>query len=123
MVSFAITVTVIVAAARAGISDLPLPSFASQPAPLAHGVPAAVPKQSPTCSACYLQPPHCDPVANECGSWVVFPYFLSFVVLVSMVMLNLFTAVIIEAFEAQEEQDVRMPLRTHLGRCAAQLVP
>jgi hypothetical protein len=37
---------------------------------------------------------------------VVYPYFISFVVLVSIIMLQLFTAVIIESFEAQEEQDV-----------------
>lgn len=52
-----------------------------------------------------LQPPDCDP-SKDCGSWVVYPYFLSFVVLVTIIMLQLFTAVIIESFEAQEEQDV-----------------
>jgi hypothetical protein len=36
----------------------------------------------------------------------VYPYFVSFVLLVSMIMLNLFTAVILESFEAQQEQDV-----------------
>jgi hypothetical protein len=53
-----------------------------------------------------LQPPDCDPALGECGSWVVYPYFVSFVLLVSMIMLNLFTAVILESFEAQQEQDV-----------------
>lgn len=52
-----------------------------------------------------VQPPDCDP-SRDCGSWVVYPYFISFVVLVSIIMLQLFTAVIIESFEAQEEQDV-----------------
>lgn len=52
-----------------------------------------------------LQPPDCDP-ASDCGSWVAYPYFITFVVLVSIIMLQLFTAVIIESFEAQEEQDV-----------------
>jgi len=52
-----------------------------------------------------LQPPDCDP-STDCGSWVAYPYFISFVVLVSIIMLQLFTAVIIESFEAQEEQDV-----------------
>jgi hypothetical protein len=33
---------------------------------------------------------------------VAFPFFLSFVLLVSIVMLNLFTAVIIENFEKQQ---------------------
>lgn len=53
-----------------------------------------------------MQPPDCDPALGECGSWVVYPYFISFVLLVSMIMLNLFTAVILESFEAQQEQDV-----------------
>lgn len=56
--------------------------------------------------ACLLQPPDCDASAGECGSWVVYPYFISFVLLVSVIMLNLFTAVILESFEAQQEQDV-----------------
>jgi hypothetical protein len=64
---------------------------------------------------CLLQPPDCDP-AVDCGSWVVYPYFISFVVLVSIIMLQLFTAVIIESFEAQEEQDVSTHLRpAHRG--------
>jgi hypothetical protein len=58
-----------------------------------------------TVLAIFLQPPDCDP-SKDCGSWVVYPYFISFVVLVSIIMLQLFTAVIIESFEAQEEQDV-----------------
>jgi hypothetical protein len=37
---------------------------------------------------------------------VAYPYFLSFTILMSIIMLNLFTAVIIESFEAQQEQDV-----------------
>mgnify|MGYP001807536840 CR=1 FL=1 len=55
--------------------------------------------------ATFVQPPDCDP-SHDCGTWVVYPYFISFVVLVSIIMLQLFTAVIIESFEAQEEQDV-----------------
>ncbi|KAF8072369.1 NaCP60E [Scenedesmus sp. PABB004] len=55
--------------------------------------------------AAMVHPPECDASAGECGSWVVYPYFLSFVLLVSIIMLNLFTAVILESFEAQQEQD------------------
>jgi hypothetical protein len=57
-------------------------------------------------SFCRTQPPDCDPALGECGSWVVYPYFISFVLIVSIIMLNLFTAVILESFEAQQEQDV-----------------
>eukprot|EP00775_Hariotina_reticulata_P006841 gene6841-7059_t len=55
--------------------------------------------------ACLIAPPDCDPSKGECGSWVAYPYFLSFTILMSIIMLNLFTAVIIESFEAQQEQD------------------
>lgn len=73
---------------------------------------AALPPMPPTRAAwlpapARAQPPNCDPAAGECGSWVAYPFFVSFVVLVSIIMLQLFTAVIIESFEAQEEQDVR----------------
>ncbi|KAI8464917.1 MAG: Ion transport protein-domain-containing protein [Monoraphidium minutum] len=56
-------------------------------------------------AGCRVQPPYCDPAAGECGTWVAIPFFLSFVLLVSIVMLNLFTAVIIENFEKQQEQE------------------
>ncbi|WIA07983.1 hypothetical protein OEZ85_007455 [Tetradesmus obliquus] len=55
--------------------------------------------------ACMIKPPDCDPALGECGSWVVYPYFISFVLIVSIIILNLFTAVILESFEAQQEQD------------------
>jgi hypothetical protein len=48
------------------------------------------------------QPPKCDPTLGNCGTWVAIPFFISFVLLVSIVMLNLFTAVIIENFEKQQ---------------------
>jgi hypothetical protein len=51
------------------------------------------------------QPPHCSYEAGTCGSWAAIPYFISFVLLITIVMLNLFTAVIIENFEKQQEQD------------------
>ena len=50
------------------------------------------------------QPPECDRAAGTCGSWVAVPYFLSFYLLVSVVMLNLVTAVILENFERMDEQ-------------------
>ena len=43
------------------------------------------------------------PDAN--GSWVSYPYFISFVIAVSMIMLNLFTAVIIENFENTQDHE------------------
>jgi hypothetical protein len=36
---------------------------------------------------------------------VAIPYFLTFVLLIAIIMLNLFSAVIIESFEKQQEQD------------------
>lgn len=66
-----------------------------------------------------LQPPDCDPALGECGSWVVYPYFISFVLIVSIIMLNLFTAVILESFEAQQEQDVSDALVGSSWHCAA----
>ena len=52
------------------------------------------------------QPPDCYPDLGECGNhWVVIPYVLSFVLLVAIIMLNLFTAVILENFEKQQEQE------------------
>ena len=50
-----------------------------------------------------VQPPACG--GDKCGNEGAVPFFLSFVFLVSIVMLNLFTAVIIENFEKQYEQE------------------
>jgi len=50
-----------------------------------------------------VQPPACE--GDKCGNEGAVPFFLSFVFLVSIVMLNLFTAVIIENFEKQYEQE------------------
>jgi len=54
---------------------------------------------------CAVQPPDCDMKAGNCGSFATYPFFISFVVIVSMIMLNLFTAVIIENFENQQDHD------------------
>ena len=43
--------------------------------------------------------------ADANGSWVSYPYFISFVIAVSMIMLNLFTAVIIENFENMQDHE------------------
>ena len=42
---------------------------------------------------------------NTVTGWASYPYFISFVILVSMVMLNLFTAVIIENFENSQDHE------------------
>lgn len=52
-----------------------------------------------------VQPPNCEPELKNCGSLVATPFFISFVFLVSIVMLNLFTAVIIENFEKLYDQE------------------
>jgi hypothetical protein len=54
---------------------------------------------------CAVQPPACDMKAGNCGSWGSYPFFISFVIIVSMILLNLFTAVIIENFENMQEHE------------------
>ena len=54
---------------------------------------------------CSVQPPDCDLDAGNCGSPAAYPFFITFVVIVSMIMLNLFTAVIIENFENMQDHD------------------
>ena len=56
----------------------------------------------PTLDSQNPQPPGCDHALGDCGTWFAIPYTLSFVLLVSVIMLNLFTAVIIENFEKQQ---------------------
>ncbi len=51
------------------------------------------------------QPPDCDPSLGDCGTWLALPYFLTFFLVAPIIMLNLFTAVIIENFEKTHEQD------------------
>ncbi|GIL55074.1 hypothetical protein Vafri_10591, partial [Volvox africanus] len=55
--------------------------------------------------SCMVKPPHCSRTAGDCGSWLALPYFLLFFLLIAIIMLNLFTAVIIENFEKAHEQD------------------
>lgn len=43
--------------------------------------------------------------AGDCGSYAAYPFFVTFVVIVSMIMLNLFTAVIIENFENTQDHE------------------
>lgn len=42
---------------------------------------------------------------GDCGSYAAYPFFVTFVVIVSMIMLNLFTAVIIENFENTQNHE------------------
>eukprot|EP00899_Mesostigma_viride_P026282 jgi/Mesvir1/6839/Mv09018-RA.1 len=55
---------------------------------------------------CMVQPPKCNHKLDNCGSPVAIVYFITFVIIVSMMMLNLFTAVIIENFEKQQESEM-----------------
>lgn len=54
---------------------------------------------------CQVQPPDCDPNLGNCGTPIAIPYFISFYILVTIILLNLLTAVIIENFETQQEQE------------------
>nr|AEJ87267.1 voltage operated calcium channel Cav1A [Dugesia japonica] len=45
---------------------------------------------------------HCEPGTNEhglCGSWVAYPYFISFYMICSFLIINLFVAVIMDNFD------------------------
>lgn len=55
---------------------------------------------------CSATPPDCSRELGDCGSPVAQFYFSSFVALASIIMLNLFTAVIIENFEKQQVRAV-----------------
>eukprot|EP00198_Chlamydomonas_reinhardtii_P001158 XP_001690493.1 voltage-gated Ca2+ channel, alpha subunit [Chlamydomonas reinhardtii] len=54
---------------------------------------------------CMVMPPDCDRAEGNCGSYLAIPYFLSFFLIISVILLNLFTAVIIETFEKTHEQE------------------
>ena len=54
---------------------------------------------------CTSTPPDCSYELGDCGTPIAQWYFSSFVALASIIMLNLFTAVIIENFEKTQEQD------------------
>ena len=49
---------------------------------------------------CLVAPPFCDPAKGECGSWIAVPFFCSFQVGGSFVILNLLVAVILENFSS-----------------------
>lgn len=50
-----------------------------------------------------VQPPDCDKEKGECGNiGLSIVYFMTFIVIVAIIMLNLFTAVIVETFEKQD---------------------
>lgn len=50
-----------------------------------------------------LSSPYCDPALCFCGTWWIVPYSVSFIIITSYIMLNLFMAVICEAYEKQYE--------------------
>ncbi|GIL78272.1 hypothetical protein Vretifemale_7701, partial [Volvox reticuliferus] len=54
---------------------------------------------------CMVQPPKCNRSSGGCGTYLAVPYFLTFVLLIYVILLNLFTAVIIETFEKTHEQE------------------
>jgi hypothetical protein len=47
----------------------------------------------------------CTASSTGCGSWWAALYFVSYIIIVSVIMLNLFTAVIIENFEKQQRTE------------------
>jgi hypothetical protein len=57
---------------------------------------------------------HCNMEAGDCGSWVALPYFISFQIIGSFVLLNVIVAVILEAFTSISSQDIRIVQITDL---------
>jgi len=54
---------------------------------------------------CMVSPPSCSRAEGNCGNRVAYLYFISFVIIVSIILLNLFTAVIIENFEKLQDRE------------------
>jgi len=54
-----------------------------------------------------LLPEQCEYMSGgvECGSYLAIPYFLSFIIIVSFIILNVVIAVILEHFEIQNDQE------------------
>eukprot|EP01059_Diplonema_ambulator_P000573 TRINITY_DN10472_c0_g1_i4.p1 TRINITY_DN10472_c0_g1~~TRINITY_DN10472_c0_g1_i4.p1 ORF type:complete len:1774 (+),score=510.75 TRINITY_DN10472_c0_g1_i4:1889-7210(+) len=52
-------------------------------------------------AGCRVQPPYCH--EGKCGSEVAVPYFVLFMIVVSFLMVNLFVAVVLEAFQDAEQ--------------------
>lgn len=48
------------------------------------------------------QPPYCSMAEHTCGTWVAIPFFTTFFAAISLVLLQLFMAVIIDAYEEQK---------------------
>lgn len=59
--------------------------------------------------SCMIGREVCDGEYEFCGSWFAVPYFVSFVIVVSFLVLNLFVAVIMDNFEYLTQDD------SHLG--------
>ena len=58
---------------------------------------------------CMVQPPFCDPGADECGSPVLSPLFhVGFQVMSAMLVMDLIVAIILNQFENQLEKEKRM---------------
>ena len=47
----------------------------------------------------------CSNSYGNCGTIAAIPYFITYILIVSIILLNLFTAVIIETFEATHNQE------------------
>jgi hypothetical protein len=57
-------------------------------------------------AACRVQPPDCDPNIGECG-WPIFApiFFVFFIIIGTYTLLNVFVAVIMDSFSADEDDD------------------
>ena len=58
----------------------------------------------------------CTDADGDCGSWVAVPYFISFQIIGSFVLLNLLVAIILENFTTIGSQDAKLVQSTDLSR-------
>ena len=58
-------------------------------------------------------------VQSNCGSWLAMPYFISFVLLSTFVVLNLMLAIVLERFlsDSQRREELEEPDKRRLPRC------
>ena len=66
---------------------------------------ATIDNWSSTLEDLMVRPPACSVTQGDCGSRLAVPYALSFVILVSIVLVNLLPTVIVENFETSLEQE------------------
>ena len=55
----------------------------------------------------------CDPSSHNCGTWLAIPYFVTYTILTSFVVLKMLIALIIENFKLSMREDARLVRTAH----------